>query len=322
MKYVVVGGTILNDMLYADGSTASGYLGGTIYSVNGVRPYEDDVLYVTKTGPNYMEEMGEYLTNNNLSTAGIHATLPKTIWSRVEYKPSGEWFEYSIYDDYSFDDWARDAKFTDEEILAHIGPDTKGMYVEGHNPEFLDKIHAISPDCKAMWEISTRHCNEPEFHEQTMKGIAECDIYSLNKPESMNLFGTKSEEESVQRIIELGKPCFFRVGTGGSYMIQDGKAWFAPLIDFGKSVDATGCGNCSTAAAMYGYAEGLHPLMTAIKANIASGINAAQFGPYLHFTPELRERINEIAQQVFDQLIVDDGAKVQSKPIVFESLYE
>ena len=27
MKYVVVGGTILNDMLYADGSTASGYMG-------------------------------------------------------------------------------------------------------------------------------------------------------------------------------------------------------------------------------------------------------------------------------------------------------
>ena len=34
------------------------------------------------------------------------------------------------------------------------------------------------------------------------------------------------------------------------------------------------------------------------------------------------DRINEIAEQVFNQLIGDDGAKIQSKPIVFESLYE
>ncbi len=324
MKYLIVGSVILNDMLYADGSTAHGYLGGTIYSVNGVKPWEDDLLFITKTGPDYMKEIGSYLTDNNLSTDGIFPTLRKTIYSRVEYKPSGEWFEYSIYDDYSFEDWAKESRFKPEEVLQFCTSDTRGMYMEmgGDYEGFLKELHRRSPNCKAMWEIPTSHCNDPQYHEATMARIKVSDIYSLNLPESKNLFGTASEEESVAKIIELGVPCFFRVGTGGSYMIQDGKAWYAPLVDFGKSVDATGCGNCSTAAAMYGYAEGMHPLMTAIKANIASGINAAQFGPYLHFTPELRARINEIADQLFQQLIGDDGKKVQSKPQVFESLYK
>ena len=36
-KYLVTGSTIVNDMLYADGSKKTGFLGGTLYTVNGIR---------------------------------------------------------------------------------------------------------------------------------------------------------------------------------------------------------------------------------------------------------------------------------------------
>ena len=142
MKYLIVGSVILNDMLYADGSTAHGYLGGTIYSVNGVKPWEDDLLFITKTGPDYMKEIGSYLTDNNLSTDGIFPTLRKTIYSQVEYKPSGEWFEYSIYDDYSFEDWAKESRFKPEEVLQFCTSDTRGMYMEmgGDYKGFLEEL--------------------------------------------------------------------------------------------------------------------------------------------------------------------------------------
>ena len=44
MKYLITGSTILNDMNYADGSKAEGYLGGTIYTVAGIKPFCDDVF--------------------------------------------------------------------------------------------------------------------------------------------------------------------------------------------------------------------------------------------------------------------------------------
>lgn len=323
MKYVIAGGTILNDMLYADGSRAHGYLGGTIYSVNGVKPYTDDLVYVTTVGPDYEKELVSYFHDNKITMDGLYPILYKTMYSTVEYYPSGEWFEYSIYPEYSFEQWAKEARLKPEQVLRFCGPETKGIYMEMNigNEEFVKEFHGKSPNGKAMWELPTRYCNEEQYHEYTLEQIKHVDIYSLNLPESKNLFGTDDEQGSIERIIEIGVPCFFRIGTGGAYQIQDGKAWYAPLIDFGKSVDATGCGNCSTAAAMYGFAEGLHPLMTAIKANIASGVNAAQFGPFLHFSDELRAKLNGHADDVFAELIADDGKKIHSKPYVFESLY-
>ncbi len=324
MKYVIVGGTILNDMLYADGSTAKGFLGGSVYAVNGVKPYDDDVLYCTKVGPEWRDHLGDYFKDNNLSTDGVFPTCYRTIYSEVKYYPSGEWYEYSIYDDYSFEDWMKESRFTDDEVLSFCTPDLKAMYLEGSkcHPEFYRRFKEKSPNGNLMCELSTKWCNNPEYHERVFEQIQNVDIYSLNRPESFNLFGVDSEEKAIEKILEIGVPCFYRIGSKGAYMVQDGKAWYAPLVDFGKSVDATGCGNCSTAASMYGFAEGFHPLMTAVKSNIASGINAAQYGPYLKFTPELRERINRYADQIFEELLPDDGKKLHTTPYVFESLYE
>lgn len=305
MKYVVSGITITNDVVFADGTESKGHLGGAVFSLGGVKCWQDDVAYVTAAGPDFDEYYGKYFRDNELTLQGVRYTMPKTHYDIVKYFPDGRWYEYSIYSDTYLDDYRPLTMNTAAMIAEVSGPETRGMYIDGscnHAPwnEF-DKLRAAAPNAKIMWEVPTNHCLKPELREGTLRVIGMVDMYSLNLPESKAFFGTDSEEASVQAIIDLGKPCFFRVGERGSYWIADGKATFAKPVDVSISVDPTGCGNCSTAAAMVGAAEGWDPLMIAIKANIAAGLNARQYGPIPLVNAEIRAEAEALAQKMYEE---------------------
>ena len=79
---------------------------------------------------------------------------------------------------------------------------------------------------------------------------------------------------------------FLRAGEKGSYVIADGKATFVPSVLVGDVVDPTGCGNCSTAVALYAWMETRDPLMTGIMANISAAYNLLQSGLYPGYSAE------------------------------------
>ena len=307
LKYLVTGCTLLNDMYYPDGHKAEGFLGGTIYTVNGIKPFSDDVLFVTTAGPDFGEYFGEYFQKNTLSTEGVNFVLPKTQYNILEYDTEGRWWEYSKYGKDFEEEWGATALVQGHQIIKHSSKNTSGIYFESgvREPVWKDlaDIRKAAPNAKIMWEIPTYDIDNPEVKNDIKELIEKCDIYSLNLPESMTYFGTGSEEESIKAIIALGKPCFFRVGEKGAYMIENNKAWFAPSIGVDQSVDATGCGNCSTGSAMYGFCEGLHPLKSVILANLAASLNAMQFGPYPLFTSELRADLLEKADAEYTRLM-------------------
>jgi len=294
-------------MNYPDGRTVEGFLGGAIYTVNGIKPYCDDILFITTAGPDFDDYYGDYFRTNQISTDGIQFNLPKTEYTILEYSPDGRWYEYSRYGEAYERQWAEAALIKAEFVTQYADQHTRGIYFESAVRESvwqnLDAIRKSAPNAKIMWELSTGDCENPDVKNDVLSVIDQCDIYSINLPESMHFFNTASEEDSIQAILSLGKPCFFRVGEKGAYMIMDGRAWFAPAIDTEKSIDATGCGNCSTGTAMYGFCEGLHPLRTVILANLAASLNALQYGPYPHFTEELRVQLHERADQLFDAFI-------------------
>lgn len=309
MTYLVTGCTRINDMNYPDGRTVEGFLGGAIYTVNGIKPFCDDVLFLTTAGPDFDDYYGEYFRKNQISTDAVQFILPKTEYTILEYAPDGRWWEYSKYGKEYEEKWADAALIKSHQVTRYANEKTRGIYFESAVSESvwqgLDDIRAAAPNAKIMWELSTGDCNNPDVRDAVVVMIERLDIYSINLPESMRFFDTQSEAESIEAIINLGKPCFFRVGEKGSYMIQDGKAWFAPAVDPQLSVDATGCGNCSTGTALYGFSEEMHPLMTAIKANLAASLNALQYGPYPQFTEQLRADLNQRARQMFDQITTE-----------------
>ena len=306
LKYLVTGCTLLNDMNYADGSKAEGFLGGAIYTVSGIKPFCDEVLIITTAGPDFDETFGEYYRQNNLSTVGVNFILPKTPYNILDYHADGRWWEYSKYGQDFEREWGPKALIQASFVLQNANEQTWGIYFESSCREpvwkELAEIRKAAPNARIMWEIPTPDIDNPEMKNNIMELIDKVDIYSLNLPESKTYFGTNSESESIEAIIALGKPCFFRVGEKGAYMVEDGKAWFALSIGVDQSVDATGCGNCSTGTAMYGFCEGLHPLKTVILANLAASLNALQFGPYPLFTAELRAELFEKAEAEFQRL--------------------
>ncbi|MDK2981087.1 MAG: hypothetical protein PWQ55_1434 [Chloroflexota bacterium] len=310
MRYLVTGCTLLNDMNYSDGSKAEGFLGGTIYTLAGVKPFTDDVLFITTAGPDFDQYFGDYYRQNGLSTEGVQFVLPKTEYRILDYAPDGRWWEYSKYGKEFQEKWEPVALITADFVIHNASEETLGIYFESGVHESVWKdlagIRQAAPNAKIMWEIPTYDIDNPEVKEEMLALIEQVDMYSLNLPESMTFFGTQSEEESIQAILEVGKPCFFRVGIKGAYMIQDGKAWFAPAVGVEESVDATGCGNCSTGTAMYGYCEELHPLKTVVLANLSAALNALQFGPYPQFTPELRAELFAKGEDTFNRLMKEN----------------
>jgi sugar/nucleoside kinase (ribokinase family) len=292
VTYLFTGCTHINDLVYADGHTAVAQLGGSLYAVNGCKTYCDDVLFVTTAGPDFVDYFADYYAANQLSTAGVHQVLPRTQYNFLSYQPDGRWHEHSKYGADFAAQWGTTALIHAAQVLPFVSTQTRGIYLESGVTEpiwaDLGAIRAAAPHAKIMWEVAGWDIDDPALHGAIATCIDQVDIYSINLPEALAYFGTTSEAESLAAIVALGKPCLFRVGTKGAYMVQAGQAYFAPSYDLDQSIDPTGCGNCATGAALYGYAEGLHPLHTVVLANLAAALNARQYGPYPLYTAALR----------------------------------
>ena len=82
-------------------------------------------------------------------------------------------------------------------------------------------------------------------------------------------------------------------------MVTKDKAIYLPPAP-GPVVDTVGCGNTSTGAALYAYAEGKAPLMVGIMANVASARNLMQFGVIPEFEA-IRDECRRQAQTLYQQ---------------------
>lgn len=295
MKYIVVGPTIVNDILFADGSKSKGHIGGSIFCLEGVKVWEDSCLYLSNVGKDFSEFYGEWMDANHCTYDGLQYILPHTQYTELVYEENGLHSEQSVYGAEEEELVERLDYISAKQISRYCEEDTKGIYIETSetNP-FWEELSSIrrKSQAKIMWELPTSAAMTAQRHEQVLKCIRKTDIYSLNLPEAKALFSAESEEEAIREIKSLNVPCFFRVGKKGSYMIAGGEAAFADSVVVGEIVDPTGCGNCSTAAAMYAYCEGSSLFDTARMANISASYNLLQYGPY----PVLDEKVREEAR--------------------------
>ncbi|CEG26380.1 PfkB family carbohydrate kinase [Bacillus sp. B-jedd] len=306
MKYIIVGPTIVNDIQFADGTTSKGHIGGAIFCLEGLKIWSDDCLYVSNVGEDFSNYYGEWMDKNHCSYEGLNYILPRTEYTTLVYGDEGLHDEVSIYSEDIDKQISALDKRTAEQIASYCSDETKGIYIEASESDPLwDNLHLIQMKCNAkiMWEIPTSAAMEKNRKEKVLKTIHKAGLYSINFPEAMSLFEKEDEKSAVDAIIAFGVPCFFRVGSKGSYMISDGQAYFAPSITIGDIVDATGCGNCSTAAALYAYCEGFQPEKIAAMANVAAAYNLVQYGPYPVITNETRTEALQLVEKLIGKFV-------------------
>ena len=301
MKYISTGSIIINKLIYADGTVREGQLGGSaIFGLSALRLWDDDIGLVANVGKDFWDYYGPWMDQNGITHQGINPIVDFTNHHYVQYNEDGTYFEESIYGPvygwknfgYCITRPSDIDPYIEEGGAVYIASEAHEAYWDGMAE--LKRRHNFT----LMWEIRTNEC-VAERREAVLDRLQYCDIFSLNKPESFKMFEVDTEEAAIEKIIATGVPCYYRVGKKGAYMIQDGKSYFIPTVHIAdEEPDPTGCGNSSTAAAMYGFAKGYHPVKCGYLGAVTAAYNVLQQGPYPLYTDEIRKQANELVDKL------------------------
>ena len=300
MKYAAVGLPITNDILYTDGSTVSKIVGGSTYGVEGLRLWDDDAGFIANVGEDFYDIYGDWVRNNHIPTEGIHIMHEHTPYTLVTYKEDGDWSEASIYTTEFHDEYLFGYLGVRGEDVDAIAPGLKGLNVERDcDLTFFKHIKQLKDKYgfKVMWEISSGNCI-PQNLEKIKEICTMVDCFSINGREAERTFGVKGDEACIAALQTLPVAfTLFRVGEKGLYAVTPTDAWFVPCRRYnGPVCDPTGCGNSSTATALWAYAEGYDPLMIGIMSNLTAHYNVRQYGPVLDMSKELRQEMMDAAK--------------------------
>ncbi len=300
MKYISAANAILDTVIRTDGVDVEIIGGGPVaYGYGGFRLYTDDCMMVANVGADYIDYYGDWMKTNNMPTHGMRKKSDFTNHQIIRYNDDGSYkFSYQLGErigaaNYGF------LRMSAAELEPFID-DTVGVYVDQpidftwwKNMAGVKERHGF----KIMWEIQ-----DDDIHEHPADRIKEIlpfvDIFSINDKEGMELFELDSTDSVANYLANFEKPCFFRMGERGSALIIGGKIHFVPSVKHHKELDPTGCGNCSTAAAMYAFCEGYDPYTVAIYANIAASYNIRQNGVIPKFTPQMRAEAVMLAKKL------------------------
>lgn len=315
MKYYAAGQTSVDKTTFADGQVNGPYLGGSgIFGYGGIRVWTDSVSPVLNIASDFYDYYGEWIKENQVDQTHLNLAYDKTFFVDMVYQENG--YYESIYTIQEKIDNAFLYGYTNcrLEQIARIAQNHAALYLyyEPINSVFwkgLKKIRDIS-GLKVMWEPGFSVCDSG-FREIFLKvmNVFGPDMCTLNYFEASALFETKDEEKLIQIIEGFNLPFFFfRCGKRGAYALAKGKRFFVPSIDIDgyQSVDPTGCGNASTAGAMYGWVETGNPVIAAIMGNISGGFNVGQFGIIPKFNDAMRETAITTAKAVYDKLLAEN----------------
>ncbi len=283
MKYIVSCISIVNDIIYADKEPVYGFLGGGVYAASGIKLYTDDVVFVTTGGSDYFDYYGEYFDSNGYDRSAVYCTLPVTHKTTLVYEPDGSWNEHHVAGEDAFDRYLNNTSRRAAYFMPFCGDDTAGIFMDSNSGDPIWQETALvrrcAPNAKIMWEVQTFDSMNPEIRDVVRCNIKLCDMFSMNLREASFHFEKTDESELIKTIQDFGVPCFLRAGERGGFFVSKGGCWFSPSVGVENAVDATGCGNCSSAASLYGWCEGYDPKKLVKCANIAAGFNVREHGP-------------------------------------------
>lgn len=302
VEYLACGNIMSDFVERADGTIEPMHMGGpAFFALTGIRLWSKSCKLVCQAGADYEESYGKWMTANGLSCDGINVAAEKGTQHFIKHNEDGTYDFRSRFGQ----ELLGYLKTRPEDIERALTPGVKGVYMaQNVDRIYWQKLRALKEkyEFKFMWELEGKpsYLSDEEWLPAVKRVIADADMWSLNSTEASILFGIPkaNEEDIINEIMKMPvEMTLFRVGKKGAYAVSPSNAVFCPSIDITESVDPTGCGNCSTGAAMYAHLAGHSLKEVAVMANISAGYNAAQFGPFMQFTDEVMENAQELRKK-------------------------
>ena len=247
--FIAVGSIIIDDIVYPDGRTSMGVLGGGgTHAAYGIAFTGERTGLVGLVGDNLPADIRERLSND-FDISGLSWSPHPQLrgWQIFEWNGvRNEIFRVEVIDpfvDHPFADSA-DIPFTSVRGLTLL-----------REPEFVAGWRQRFPSATLLWEPIRVFMLSAE-RERFVSGIRDADIVSPNLHEAQTMYGLDDEVEIMRRMLADGvKVAALRMGDRGSLVAKQGdsQAHFIPAVQVPEVVDQTGAGNTYCGGFLVGY---------------------------------------------------------------------
>ena len=267
--------------------------GGAMFALSALRLWTDDPLLVSYVGQDFDEFFGDWMNANGCSTEGVCRVVDKTPRSHLEYQDNGTYIPRIK------PSWYSGARMTPniQLLQRHLNNDLAGVHIVSHSDavffEQLDHYRKLY-GFRVGFEIGNAF-DDPHVSEM-IKEVTDnyVDFFSLSFTEAKEYYpGIRDVQDGVDMCLSLKCPVYFRLGEDGAYMTMNGNAYRFSMIDEFKTVDPTGCGNASTAAAFWALSENKSVEEAGIIAAVTASLNASYSGIIPVIQPWMRRRLQE-----------------------------
>ena len=293
-------------IIQPNGEKSSRHMGGpAFFALSGVRLWTDDCLLAAGTGADYAQDYGPWMDLHGIPREHIRTEAEHVSCYQIAYREDGTSdprHTFSFYGDENMGYLKTHPR--------HLEPALKGargVYMaQGADRVVWRQLAELREryGFRLMWELE--YFNSGKDLERVLEAMAAADGWSLNHNEAAGLLGIdrENDEAMLDSLQRLPVPfTFYRVGKRGAFAVTPEEAYFCPSVEAGPYVDQTGCGNCSTGAAMYGLAAGQTPAEILVTANVAAGFNCLQYGVFPHYTPQVREKALRLKEEYLGKVV-------------------
>lgn len=293
---------ILDDIVFPDGRTAMGELGGGgAQTALGMRLWSDSVGLVASVGPDFPEIWWEWLEAWGIDVQGIRRENVPTLRAWQLLEPDGRRTQI----------W----RVSQEVLATHLARrmewlpvsyrQARGYHLGVHPSE---KKSDFIEDLRILGGIISLEPFKPADHlpdsEALQRFVSLADIFSPNLEEAISLVGPGEPSELMVRLLDAGAPVVaLRMGAQGALIGQQGLDYLihVPPVPV-EVVDPVGAGNAFCGGFLVGWVEFGDLVEAGLRGAVSASFLVTQVGlPRLELATALQmahQRLQSLRPQV------------------------
>lgn len=309
IDYVALGSLIIDDLVFADGTTSMNTLGGAgTHALIGMRVWSDRLGYVSTIGSDLdplhrteLEEMGV-----DLRGFVVHPESPTPrAWQILENHHLRIEIFRTDPDDLNLNEPPLQSLpedyFSARGMLLHRGTLT-------NMGDLISAIRSRQPDVRLGWEPAPHHIEAPEREIKALLPLV--DFFSPCLDEARAITGESRPDDMVKRLNEWGaRVVALRMGADGSLVVAgDGERYQVPAVP-ADIVDTTGAGNAYCGGFLVGLSTTGDVREAAAHAAVSASIAIEQVG-IPRFDEKTRERAERRLEWARERMMADPATPI------------